>query len=428
MRPSGIAAGVAVGFVLLGTGLGSPATLLAESTNISLSQALDHYERGNREVLPAIAKIQDGVALFYNLQKVGPNWVKAKGAAQKPRRALIMAAFALEAAGGSAVSSGSAIQLIEFACDRLRPPHGPNTPLSAERLWHHAALGVLEAKGNYVAVQEHLWHLNTRFKDEPRALLARAWTKQAEWEAIPAELSAMRMRFDVIVPSDLRQQCTGLVCGPVAAAPPRPAIYGLGAGSLAGGGVAATSLFGGAGGAIPRASAAPRDVMSSIWSNPDVQVQVGTRVIKEYEKALADPAVAPEAHLRLGYLHHIAGRTLEARKHLALAYVGTNASDQLYLIELFTGWSEERAGRMDDAEIAYQRALEHVPFGRTAVTWLATLLQARGKLADAQAMIDVSLAAPSRHPDPWPLFALGDFRSFGSTMEKLRGEMWTAAR
>jgi hypothetical protein len=420
MHPSRIPACLGVGLaMLLPSGPGGSSTVLAQATNITLIQALDRYEQGDREVLGAIARIENGTALYLNLQKYGLKWAKANGDAAKPRRLLVMATFALEAAGNSAVQTPVALQLIELGCDRLRPPNGPATPLPAERLWHRAALGVLEAKGNYMSVMAHLWHLNRRFKDEPSVLLARAWMKQAEWEAIPGELAGMSMPFDII-----RQPGMGVgnFANRVAVRQGlAPGYYGSGGHGLAG-----LFLYGPNGPRGANTSSAPRDITSSIWSKPEEKVSVGGRVIREYEKALAEPSVAPEAHLRLGYLYYVSGKTELSRSHLADAQRTNTAPDQLYLIELFTGWGEERAGRLEEAEAAYRRALVHVPFGRTAVTWLAALMQGRGRLADAQKFMDESLAATGKMPDPWPLFAQGDFRHWAPTMEKLRGELWAA--
>jgi len=416
MRPSRIPACLGVGLaLLLPSGLGGSPTVHAQTTNISLTEALDRYEQGDREVLGAIARIENGAALYLNLQKYGLKWAKAKGDAAKPRRLLVMAAFALEAAGNSSVQTTVALQLVELGCDRLRPPNGPAQPLPAERLWHQAALGVLEAKGNYMSVQAHLWHLNRRFKDEPQALLARAWVKQAEWEAIPGEVASIPASFDII-----RQPGIGggtLAYRAAVRQGIAPTWYGSGGHGLAG--LFLANLPRG-----PGMSAAPRDITTSIWSKPEEKVKVAGRVIREYEKALSEPSIAPEAHLRLGYLHYVAGKTELSRVHLADAERMTNAPGQLYLIELFRGWAAEREGNLEEAEAAYRRAIVHVPFGRTAVTWLAVLMQGRGRLGDAQNFIDASLAATGKMPDPWPIFAQGDFRDWGSTMEKLRGELW----
>lgn len=421
MHPSRISACFGVGLaLLLPSGLPDSSAVHAQATSVSLTQALDRYEQGDREVLGAIARIENGTALYLNLEKYGMKWAKAGGDAAKPRRLLVMAAFALEAAGNSSVSTTTALQLIELGCDRLRPPNGPAQPLPAERLWHRAALGVLEAKGNYMSVQAHLWHLNRRFKDEPSALLARAWVKQSEWEAIPGELARMSFPFDII-----REPGMGGGNFAYRAAVRQglaPAFYGSGGHGLAG-----LFLYGPFGPKGPSTASAPRDITSSIWSKPEEKVDVGRRVIREYEKALTEPSIAPEAHLRLGYLHYVSGKAELSRAHLADAERLTTAPDQHYLIELFRGWAAEREDHLEEAEVAYRRALVHVPFGRTAVTWLAALMQGRGKLGEAQNFMDASLAATGKTPDPWPLFAQGDFRHWAPTMEKLRGELWASA-
>src|SRR5262245_34501519 len=375
MHPSRIAACIGVALALvLPSGVMDSSVVQAQGTNISLTQALDRYDQGDREVVSAIARIQNGTALYLNLQKYGLKWAKDAAVPARPRRLLVLASFALEAAGNSSVETQTALQLIELGCDRLRPPNGPAQPLPAERFWHRAALGVLEAKGNYMSVMAHLWHLNRRFKDEPSVLLARAWMKQAEWEAIPGELASMSMPVGLIGRSGRMGydsfQSLNMVRGGFA-----PSVYAAGAF-----GAGVSSLFGPYGPKGPGTISAPRDITSSIWSKPDEKVSVGGRVIREYEKALAEPSVAPEAHLRLGYLHYVSGKTELALSHLDQAERVNTAPDQLYLVDLFRGWAAERAGRLQEAEAAYRRALVHVPYGRTAVTWLAAMMQGQGRL------------------------------------------------
>jgi len=248
--------------------------------------------------------------------------------------------------------------------------------------------------------------------------------KQAEWEAIPGEVAGMHMPFDIV-------RVPGMSGGNFASRAAvsqglAPRFYGAGAGSLAGGGVARLFLSGPNGPRGPGTTASPRDITTSIWSKPEEKVKGGGRVIREYEKALTVPSVAPEAHVRLGYLYYVAGKTELSRSHLADAERLTTAPDQRHLIELFRGWAAERELNLDEAEAAYRRALVHVPYGRTAVTWLAILMQGRGRLADAESFVDASLSATSKMPDPWPLFAQGGFRDWATTMEKLRGELWAA--
>ena len=391
--------------------------LSAQTRSVSVTQALDMYERGDRVVISGLTSIQNHFGLYEELRRKGVAWAKAKGREEEPRRRLVLAAFALEAA-----RSGGTVPLIEFVCDQLRPPKGSKTPLPAERHWHEAALAVIQARGTYADIETHLWHLNTRFKDEPMALLARGWMKQAEWEAIPRELSEMPSAADLpdLITPDMRAASRALMRRGEFQEnrldrANRPGLTSLANDSR--GGVVLPQL--------PRA-----DLASSIWTAPDVKWDVGRRVIREYEKALTSPGAAPEAHLRIGYLQLVSGQTDKSLMHLREVPALTSDPSLRYLTHLFTGWAEERADHLGLAEAAYRRALAVLPSGRTAATWLATLLQSQGKLEDAQALIDASLALPQRTPDPWPLFGQGEFRRWPVLIEQLRTALWsdTASR
>src|SRR6185295_6663214 len=98
--------------------------------------------------------------------------------------------------------------------------------------------------------------------------------------------------------------------------------------------------------------------------------------------------------------------------HFAEAQKLSDDPAQLYLIELFSSWNHDRGGRLAEAESAYRRAIGRRPSGRTAAMWLATLLQSQGKLGEAQEIMDRALAESSTSPDPWPLFAQGEFPEY----------------
>ena len=384
----------------------------AQTRSVSVTQALDMYERGDRIVITGLTSIQNPFGLYEELRRKGVAWAKAKGRDHEPRRRLVLAAFALEAA-----HVGATVPLIEFVCDQLRPPKGPKTPLPAERHWHEAALAVIQAKGSYADVETHLWHLNTRFKNEPMALLARGWMKQAEWEAIPGELARMPSAADLpdLITPDMRRASLmlsrrGEFQDNRIDRANRPGL---------------TSAIPNARDRVFLPELPPADLANSIWTSPDLKRDVGRRVIRAYEQALASPAAAPEAHLRIGYLRLVSGEAADALTHFREVPALTRDPALNYLTHLFTGWAEERADRLGLAEAAYRRALAVLPSGRTAATWLATLLQSQGKLEDAQALIDTSLAAPQTTPDPWPRFGQGDFRRWPVLIEQLRTALWS---
>jgi tetratricopeptide (TPR) repeat protein len=396
------------GFALV---VSAVSALNAQTRSVTLAEALDLYERGDRNVLPALRRI-DSSALLLNLRKAAPAWIKARGPSESPRRRLVMASFALEASADATFP----IALIEYACDQLRPPNGPKVPLPAERRWHEAALAVIEAKGSFEQVQDHLWHLNTRFKNEPYALLADAWRRQAEWEALPELVAQIPSAGDLptIVPPGQRAQERIIARGE---SPFEPMPYRRNAT------LRAPTAFDRAFNRVALPPAPRSDVSNSVWTTPDQKRDVGRGVIRAYEKAAANPASGAEARLRLGYLQLVSGKPVDALAQLSQVPALTHENAVLYLCDLFVGWASERLDRMSDAEAAFRRALDRAPSGRSAAIWLAGRLQAQGKLAEAQDVVDATLAA-SGAADPWPAFAQGAFRRWPVLIEALRTALW----
>jgi hypothetical protein len=393
--------------------LGASPAAQTQPRSVTLTEALDLYEQGDRIVLPALRRL-DTSALLLDLRKAAPTWIKARGPSEATRRRLVMASFALEASADAT----SPIALIEYACDQLRPPKGPKAPLPAERRWHEAALAVIEAKGSFEQVQDHLWHLNTRFKNEPYALLADAWRKQAEWEALPGLVAMIPSAGDIptIVMPGQRAKERIIARGE---SPFEPLPYGRTTIPRS------PSRFGGAFDRVSLPPAPRSDVTNSVWTTPDQKRDVGGGVIRAYEKAAANADAAAEARLRLGYLRLVSGKPAEALVQLNQVPALTRDNAALYLCDLFIGWASERLERMTDAEAAFRRALARAPAGRSAAIWLAAHLQTQGKLAEAQDVVDATLAA-SGAADPWPAFAQGAFRRWPVLIESLRTALWTA--
>jgi tetratricopeptide (TPR) repeat protein len=422
MRSKIVAVRMSIGvlFVLLGAGISPDPALLAQGRAVPVKDALDMYERGDRMVLTGFTSAVSAQRLLSEIEKVAPAWIKAAGKTAAPRRRLIVATFALEGAKAATLGRG-AVPLIEWACDKLRPPYGEDVPLPAERIWHQAALAVLESRGSYRDVMAHLWHLNTRFRDEPQALLARAWMKQGEWEAIPAEVEALPRAdsFDYRFPNGAIGGAMPLYADTffssvdrwwsVYPQPDRPRVPPEFREPL-----------------LPPLP--PLDLYGSIWTTPDQPRDVGRRVIREYERAAESPAVAAEARLRIGYLLFVDGRGEEALPQLAEVSGLTRDRVLLHLADLFMGWTHQRAGRKLEAENAYRRALRVVPSSQTTSLWLAMLLQEQGRLTEAQDLMDTSLAASPKEPDPWPLFGQGSFRHWPALIDRLRGDLWTVTQ
>lgn len=88
------------------------------------------------------------------------------------QRRLAVATFALEVVmlRRNSLFHDSGKLLLEWACSLLRRDA---TPLPAERVWHLAAIGVVEGSADGRVLDTHLDHAEKRFPKEPRFVLAR---------------------------------------------------------------------------------------------------------------------------------------------------------------------------------------------------------------------------------------------------------------
>ncbi len=141
----------------------------------ALVDLFGRYERGEfsaavSEAAQVVVRNDLRVAIR-DLNFAVPMWFPENEANE--RRRLAVAAFALEfvMVRRADLWKDSGYLLLEWACSLLR--RNP-TPLPAERLWHLAAIGVIEGAADGVRLEAHLAHAERRFPDEPRFLLARA--------------------------------------------------------------------------------------------------------------------------------------------------------------------------------------------------------------------------------------------------------------
>lgn len=102
-------------------------------------------------------------------------WIEADGDDSAPRRRLVVATVALEAAyAGLDNQWVHSKELLTWACRMLRAY--PSQP--AEREWHLAALAVVEGARDWDLLGDHIGHVRRRFPDEPRLLLAEAFGRE----------------------------------------------------------------------------------------------------------------------------------------------------------------------------------------------------------------------------------------------------------
>lgn len=349
---------------------------------------LDRYAAGRfDEVVAELASVTDFHSLLKQLRDDGPAWIAAGGPAERPRRTLAAATFALEAArmdewwewkwrmkqpvmtvtpapGGANPKPQESYQpfdvltwqpaplFIEWGCELLRHDE---TPSPIERWWQLAAVAVAERGedaefligdanvglgehagevGNQQTEFKHLDHAIARFPKEPRFVLAqgvaRAWV-------------------------------------------------------------------------------------------PDLEIAGGARQVFEALSGGID--VGGEATMRLGEMELRRGRAADAVKLFDRAEGITRDRYVVYLARYFTGQAYDRQKRPADAREAYRRAAATIPHAQAASIALAAALFLDGRRSAAQQLAGEMLAADPPPPDPWREYAHADDRFWPQLVGHLRAEI-----
>ncbi len=193
------------------------AAIALSSVGVSTAQApkalalLDRYARGEFDDMAAtLGTVRDFSAIYKELRSEGPAWIEASGPADRQRRRLAAAMFALEASRAGEMDDWKLVQnwmrleniywrppaqLLEWGCQLLRQDL---VPQSAERTWQLAALAVAdraedfefllgspwEARANTKDEIEHLSHVARQFPGERRFVLAQGIA--VEWRLFPS--------------------------------------------------------------------------------------------------------------------------------------------------------------------------------------------------------------------------------------------------
>jgi len=324
---------------------------------------LDRYARGEFDaVVTAIAPVKDFEPIYRDLKANAPKWIEA-GGADRERRRLAAATFAMEAARIGSASDWKEVRmfmrleniywkppslLLEWGCRLMREAPAPTTN---EHAWQMAALSVAghaedyefligspwEERANKKSEILHLEHAIARFPEDRRLLLA---------QGIAAELR----------------------------------LY-------------------------PRPRNAGGEEAQAIFDN-----------LKD------DPEVGAESRMRLGAIAVRAGQPAQALPHLEEALRTSRDPFVTYLANLFTGQVLERQRDTAGAEAAYRRALDAVPRAQAATFSLAALLAVKGMRAEAASLVSASISAPLAI-DPWRVYGDGDDRFWPERIAALRREI-----
>jgi len=161
----GLWLGLAVALVALATG--------PRAQPQNAARLIDQYQSG--EFTAAVRAAADNTSdlreVLKTLNEAVP--VLMPGSDANEQRRLAVAAFSLEIVmvRRNSLFGDSGKLLLEWACSLLRRS---STPLPAERLWHLAAIGVIEGAADGRVLDDHMAHAEKRFPKEPRFVLARA--------------------------------------------------------------------------------------------------------------------------------------------------------------------------------------------------------------------------------------------------------------
>jgi hypothetical protein len=382
-----------------------------------LAHVLDRYARGDfREAVDAITNGQDPAVTARDIRTQAPEWIKGTGSADVARRRLVVATVVLEVAHTGVVTArtrpfaefwgkwGVQRALIEWACALLRSSAPPQP---AERVWHRAALDILEHVGDYPAIAGlprdtspdravslqaahrealgHGFHAQSRFPDDARVALklveAREGTHLAGWrlmrrlEVSPGEFK----RLEAQAAANRLRRSTGRRDG--------------------------TSFR------------TPDDARA------DDEVRVLSRLLKAAKELIAlygRNEIRADVSLHLGAINLCFADRRLALEHFAAIENGTTDPYLRYMGRFLTGRIHELDRRGDDAETAYRAALEIVPSAQSATASLASLLFTTNRRAEAAALVERGLTVSSDVPDPWMDFQRGGPERWNELIVELR--------
>ena len=361
----------------------------AQPDRPGIGTLLDRYAAGqfDEAMKPvAAATRQQARTLRTALVSTGHRWIHAEPDDLR-HRILSAAAFALEFEAIRA-ETGDWDQApafcmgrcgLEWACTILRARGEAD---DAERVWHRASFALaggvrdwsflitpLTAPTPRTRLSGHVLHALARIPDDPHARLARA-VATASRHIVAEEMNAPR-------PDERASEVPTLP-------PLRPFVAEL---------------------------VASRTQTSLVYAQ------------QQFIALLEDPAVGPEARMRLGYLLWRAGQHEQALAAELSAAGATTDANLRYLSYFIAGLTSQSAGSLPEAEALYAKALEARPESQSATIALAALQYLRGDAGSAYDAIEASRAKRPHDDDPWRLFLYGDYPQLQARIADVRKSM-----
>lgn len=335
---------------------------------------LDRYLRGEFDAVVAhLETLNDFRPILKGLQDEGPKWIDAGGAAERERRELTAATFALEAARVDEWNEWKDRSLTPVY---LAQPCGPDgkTPRVPEVLvWKPPPLLIV-------------WGSNV-FRRETKPGPIERW-----WQLAAVSVAQRAEDFEFL-------RSDGVVC-----------VYNVND--------EIDYLFH----LRLRFPDEPRFKLAEAML-PELSRRPATKGNYTFEQLQDDQDVGGEATMRLGVSRFHMRDDDRAISTLDRVESKTRDPWVIYLARYFKGQALERKKRPAEAEKAYRGALRAVPAAQSASMALAALLFKNGQRTEASRLMDMMFAASPRPADPWRGYADADDRFWPLLIGRLRAEI-----
>ncbi len=357
-----------------------PATSVASAQTSASTEwvtlLLDRYARGDYAAFITPTTPLDLRRLRDALSREAEAWSRRGGAENVRRRQLVAATVALEGArSGLEIDWGEGKALIEWGSSFARK--GP--PDDRERLWHLAALAVIQGAFDnelLVGQQKLAW---PRFEDEARFLLAlvvmlegETWPEPDRGDPWEEDEQALEDAYRLNAARRSNRQA------------PLPDV-------------------------LDKASEYDRRN----------KMRKAIELLEDLSNA---SEIRAEALLRLGFLHLRLRHWEVAVDQFDEVLTLTKDPFLLFLAHFLTGMAREHDGDRANAIASYRAALELKPRAQSASFALGSLLFLGGERDQAAKLINAGTLPPAAD-DPWRTYQAGDFRFWNERLEALRREL-----
>ena len=144
-------------------------------------------------------------------------------------------------------------------------------------------------------------------------------------------------------------------------------------------------------------------------------------VVSRYEAAMTFPETEPEARTRAARFLYGLGNFARALELINGATRPPPDPELRYYTDLVRGQILRALGRSDEAAAAFRAALAAWPGAQSARVALMTLLTNRGDREEAGRLAEAAQTASADQFDPWWTYWLGDYKSYPTILDTLRG-------